>query len=74
MQACIIYLTAIVKMCRISLLILVSKKIIQPSSVFPSLYCDFYRLLLVTSRDNWVPRMSLVFKISIMLTSEEWCQ
>ena len=33
-----------------------SKKIIQPSLAFPPLYQDFYRLLIATSIDHWVPR------------------
>ena len=38
-------------------LIWASKNIIQPSSAFPPLYRDFYRLLIATSIDHWEPRM-----------------
>ena len=36
------------------------KKLFNKSLAFPPMYRDFYRLLLVISKDHWVPRMLFV--------------
>ena len=39
------------------------KEIIQPNFAFPPLCCNFYRLLIATSTDHWVPIMLFAFQL-----------
>ena len=51
-------------------LIWASKEIIQPSFVFPPLYYDFYRLLIATYMDHWVPKMFFYLTLYGALTNK----